>query len=99
MTATRAERARQSLRIIVGDSYLTQREYQCVAMYADGVRPSQMPKKMACARKTIDALIQRAKERLAANSIHHLVAIVARADAIRQTPQAEARGATVGKLS
>jgi DNA-binding CsgD family transcriptional regulator len=84
MTSTRLERRRQADRIIVGDSYLTPREYQIIAAYMDGARQADIPNAIGCARRTIDSHIRVAKDRLGARTIHQLIAMVATADAIRE---------------
>lgn len=91
MIRTRFEQRRQRDRIEVGDSYLTPREYQCIAMYIDGVRPSAMSLMLALSRKTIDSHLRVARERVGAKTLPQLIAMVARADALRERDRSSNR--------
>lgn len=82
-TVTKFESLRELQRIAVGDSYLTPREYQVVAMYIDGHRQSVMPGLLACCVQTINRHLRSAKDRTGAKTLYELVAMVAAADAIR----------------
>lgn len=83
MISTPFERYIQRQRIPVADSYLTQREYQCVRMYMDGVRRAEMAAKLGCSRRTIEGHMRVARDRVGANTTHQLIAMVASADALR----------------
>lgn len=83
MIATRAESRRQSERIIVAESYLTPREYQVVALYIDGLRNAEICATLRMAPQTVGNHILRASERIGANTIYQLIAMVAASDALR----------------
>lgn len=91
MTRTRFEDRRARERIAVGNSYLTPREYQVIAMYIDGVRQAEMPRMLACGVKTINSHLRVSRERLGAKTIHQLVAMVAAADALRERDRSSNR--------
>ncbi len=96
MTRTRYEASLQRQRIAVGESYLTPREYQIVAMYIDGVALADMPRLLACSRKTLHTNLHKAKDRLQARTIYQLIALVAVSDALRQRGRSSNRDAVTG---
>jgi DNA-binding CsgD family transcriptional regulator len=96
VTRTRFEAWREQRRVVVGDSYLTPREYQVISMYIDGLRQAEMPNKLACSVKTINAHIRVARERVGARTLNELIAMVAASDALRGRGRSSNRVAVTG---
>lgn len=70
---TRYESHIGNLRVPLGHAYVTQREYQCINLYANGLQLRQVAKAMRISEKTVSSLIARAKERTGAATIPALV--------------------------
>lgn len=74
--ATPYERHIQVLRVPIGRSYLTPREYQIVSLLSEGDTPKQVAGKLCRSRKTVERLLRNALERTGAKSSHQLVAML-----------------------
>lgn len=84
MTQTAYEQHLQKFRYPLDCGYLTSAEHRIVKAYMQGASQADLARSIGRSKKTIQEQLRRARTRTGARTIHQLIAMVARADALRE---------------